>query len=84
MVASINKSLAIDFNIMMFSNRDLEDVYSPHDDAFIIKVKISNSMVIRVLVDNRSGVNVLFKDVVENMGILRSVNKEMTTIHTFE
>ncbi|TQD72737.1 hypothetical protein C1H46_041728 [Malus baccata] len=59
-------------NILMFFNRDLEDVHSPFDDVVIVKMQISNAMVNHVLVDNGSGVNVLFKDVVENMAILDS------------
>lgn len=63
MVASINKPLAIDSNILMFSDRDLEEVHSPYNDALVVKVQISNAMVSRVLMDNRSRVNVIFKDV---------------------
>lgn len=36
--ANINKPFAIDSNILMFSDRDLKDVYSPHNDAFVVKV----------------------------------------------
>lgn len=64
MVALINIPLAIDSNILMFFDRDLEGVHSPYNDALIVKVQISNTMVSRVLMDNRSGVNILFKDVV--------------------
>lgn len=46
----------------MFFDQDLEDVHSPYDDALIVKVQISNIMVSRVLVDNGSSVNILFKD----------------------
>ncbi|KAB2621075.1 hypothetical protein D8674_037654 [Pyrus ussuriensis x Pyrus communis] len=43
----------------------------------------SNAIVSRVLVDNGLGVNVLFKDVAEKMGILDSIDKGRTTLHTF-
>lgn len=63
MVASNNKPLAIDSNILMLSDRDLEGVHSPYNDAIVVKLQISNAMVSWVLMDNRSGVKVLFKDV---------------------
>lgn len=62
MMVSINKPLPINSNILMFFDQDLEDVHSPYDDALIVKVQISNIMVSRVLVDNGSSVNILFKD----------------------
>lgn len=52
MVASINKPLAIDSNILMFSDRDLEDVNLPHVDALFIKIQISNALVNHIPVNN--------------------------------
>ncbi|KAM1637101.1 hypothetical protein ACFX13_015223 [Malus domestica] len=69
MVAFIYKPPPIASTIPMFSNRDLEDVCLPYDDALVIKVQISNAMVSRVLVDNGYRVNILFKDAAEKMGI---------------
>lgn len=83
MVASIYKPPPIASTIPMFSNRDLEDVCSPYDDALVITVHISNAMVSRVLVDNGYRVNILFKDAAEKMGILDNINKSKTTMHTF-
>ncbi|KAB2625773.1 hypothetical protein D8674_017433 [Pyrus ussuriensis x Pyrus communis] len=57
MVASINKTLAIDANILMFFDRRMEDFHSPDNDPFIVKVQITNAMISRVLVDNKLGVN---------------------------
>lgn len=45
MVAPVNKPLAIDPNILMFSDRDLEDVHSPHDNVLVVKVQIFNALV---------------------------------------
>ena len=83
MVASTNKSLIIDSNILVCSFRDLKYVQSPHNDTFIVKVQISNALVSRVLVDNGSGVNIFFKDATEKMGIFYNTNMGKTTIHTF-
>lgn len=70
-MAVVNKPLAIDYNILMFSDRDLENV------------QISNTLVSCVLVNNGSRVSVLFKDAVEKMGTLEDINKGKTTLHTF-
>lgn len=40
-------------------------------------------MVNRVLIDNGSRENVIFKDTIEKIGILDIINKAKTTIHTF-
>ncbi|TQD73104.1 hypothetical protein C1H46_041365 [Malus baccata] len=82
-MAFITKPLAIDSNILMFLDMDLEDVYSPHDDAFVIKIQITNALVSSILVDNGSGVSLFFDDAAEKMEILNSVNKGKTTIYTF-
>ncbi|CAN6718808.1 unnamed protein product [Malus baccata var. baccata] len=64
-------------------DRDLDDVHSSHDDASVIKVQISNAMVSHVLVDNRYGVNILFKDAMERIRILDNINKSKITLHSF-
>ncbi|KAM1179452.1 hypothetical protein ACFX2G_019025 [Malus domestica] len=83
LVASINKSLAINSTILMSSDRDLEDVHSPHGDALVIKVQILNALDDRILVDNGFRVSVLFKDAAKKMGILDNINKGRTTLHNF-
>lgn len=67
----------------MFSNRDLEDVRSPYDDALVITVQISTVMVSQVMVDNGYRVNILFKDAAKKMGILDNINKSKTTMQSF-
>lgn len=82
-VALINMPFTIDSNILMFYDQDLENVHSPYDNALIIKVQIPNAIVSRVSMDNGSGINALFMDAAEKMGILDNINKGKTTIHTF-
>lgn len=82
-MAFINKPLAIDSNILPFFDQDLEDVHSPHDDAFVVKIQIPNTLVSRILVENGSRVSVFFKDTAENMGIIDCLNKGKMTLHTF-
>lgn len=47
------------------------------------RFKSLNALVSHVLVDNGSGVSVFFKNAAKNMGILNSINKSKTTLHTF-
>lgn len=79
-MANINKQLAIGSNILRFSDQDLEDVYSPYDDALVVKAQLSNALVSRVLVNNGLGASVFFKDVAEKLEILDNINKRKTTI----
>lgn len=78
MVTSINKPLAIDSNILPFSDWDLEDGHSPHDDVFVVKIQIPNA-----LIENSSRVSVLFKDIAKKMGIVDNIKTGKMTIHTF-
>lgn len=89
MVATINKPLAIDYNILMFLDHDLEDQDATHhsqqatDDALVVKVQISNALVSSIMVNNCSRVRVLFNDATEKRRILDIINKEIITLHTF-
>ncbi|KAM2096325.1 hypothetical protein COP2_019068 [Malus domestica] len=67
----------------MSSDRDLEDVHSPHGDALVIKVQILNALDDCILVDNGFRVSVLFKDAAKKIGILDNINKGRTTLHNF-
>ncbi|XP_043717769.1 uncharacterized protein LOC122665683 [Telopea speciosissima] len=50
-----------------FSNKDLVDIQSPHDDALVIKMIIANCTVARILVDNGSSADILYYDAFEKM-----------------
>ncbi|XP_043714686.1 uncharacterized protein LOC122663043 [Telopea speciosissima] len=50
-----------------FSDEDLADIQSPHDDALVIKMVIANCMVGRILVDNGNSVDILYYDAFEKM-----------------
>lgn len=83
MVTTINKPLTIDSNILIFSNHDLEDVHSFHDDALVVQVQIFIALVSCILVDNGSGVSVLLYDTTKKMRILDIIKKGKTTFQTF-
>ncbi|XP_043725980.1 uncharacterized protein LOC122672585 [Telopea speciosissima] len=50
-----------------FSDEDLADIQSPHDDALVIKMVIANCMIGRILVDNGSSADILYYDAFEKM-----------------
>ncbi|XP_043705525.1 uncharacterized protein LOC122655393 [Telopea speciosissima] len=50
-----------------FSDEDLADIQSPHDDALVIKMVIANCTVGRIRVDNGSSADILYYDAFEKM-----------------
>ncbi|XP_043694233.1 uncharacterized protein LOC122644940 [Telopea speciosissima] len=50
-----------------FSDEDLVDIQTPHDDALVIKMVIANCTVGRILVNNGSSVDILYYDAFEKM-----------------
>ena len=47
-------------------------MHHPHTDALVIKVRISNSIVYRMLVDNSSAANILFYDTYQKSGLTQA------------
>ena len=50
-------------NIIFFSENDVKEIQTPHNDAVIISMMIAKYDVKKVLVDNKSSVNILFYDI---------------------
>ena len=46
--------------IIGFSEEDARHLYHPHDDAFVVSIRVRDYNVHRVLVDNDSSVNILY------------------------
>ena len=63
-----------------FSNSDLEGFQHPHDDPLVIRAVVANKMVHRVLVDNRSSVDIIFASAFDKMGIERE-KLELVSTH---
>ncbi|XP_059446529.1 uncharacterized protein LOC132178089 [Corylus avellana] len=57
--------------ILSFSEDDAEGVAMPHNDALVVKVTVGNHSIHRILVDNRSSVDILYWPVYKQMGIDR-------------
>lgn len=55
--------------VISFSEDDARTVHFPHHDPLVIESQITNMIVARVLVDNGSSVNILFKAAFEKIGL---------------
>ena len=47
----------------------MEDCHHPHDDPLVIRVVVANKTIHRVLVDNGSSTDIIFKSAFDKMGI---------------
>ena len=52
-----------------FSERDAHHVRHPHYDALVIKEMIANNNMHKILVDNRSSVDILYLQAFKRMGL---------------
>lgn len=55
--------------VISFSEDDAQTVNFPHHDPLVIDSQVANMIVARVLVDNGSSVNILFKAAFEKIGL---------------
>ena len=58
--------------VITFSEEDARRVHFPHHDHLGIESQVSNKVVARILVDNGSLVNILFKSAYEKIGMTKS------------
>ena len=52
-----------------FSETDARHVHHPHCDALVVKAMIANNNIHRIMVDNRSSVDILYLQAFERMGL---------------
>lgn len=47
--------------LILFTEKDMEGISYPHDDALVITLKVTTNKVARTLVDTGSSVGIIFK-----------------------
>jgi len=52
-----------------FDEEDLEGTIQPHDDALVMTARISGFLVKRAMIDQGSGANVMYPDLIEGLGL---------------
>ncbi|XP_050259143.1 uncharacterized protein LOC126704160 [Quercus robur] len=52
-----------------FNDDDLEGIILPHDDALVVTARINGFIVNRVMVDQKSGVDVMYLDLFKGLGL---------------
>ena len=55
-----------------FTEQDLSSIRFPHDEPLIIKLRMEDCVVSRVLVDGESSVDILFLETFEKIGLDRN------------
>ena len=72
-------------SLIVFSDQELEKVNLPHTDPLVIKLRIRDTLVSRVLVDGGSSSDILFWDAFQMMGIEKEeIQPVKTLLHTFD
>ena len=58
--------------LIFFSDEDLRDVQTPHDDPLVVKLRIGDSDVKRVLIDQCSCSEIMYPDLFHGLGLKQS------------
>lgn len=61
------KKIRTDQELIAFGDEDLEGTIQPHDDALVVTTRISGFLVKRVMVDQGSGVDVMYPDLFKGL-----------------
>ena len=61
--------MKIDREPITFNDNDLEGTIQPHDDALVVTARINGFIVKRVMVDQGSGVDVMYSDLFKGLGL---------------
>ena len=64
----MSKLPRLDTNIT-FSDFDMEGCQHPNDDPLVIRAIVANKTVHKVLIENRSSVDIIFQSAFDKMGI---------------
>ena len=52
-----------------FDNDDLEGTTQPHDDALVVTLRIGGFLIKRVMIDQGSGVKIMYLDLYKGLGL---------------
>ncbi|KAM2244584.1 hypothetical protein ACFXTI_005634 [Malus domestica] len=71
--------------VISFSQKDLEGIQFPHNDALVVTLRVANSKVKRVMIDGGSSTDVLFWSTFRRMKLdEKEIRPNPTLIYTFE
>ena len=59
------------YETMYFTNEEVKRVMYPHNDAIVLKAQVANNLVKRVLIDNGTAADIIFKTILEHMKLVR-------------
>jgi len=63
------KKLKLTWELIAFNDEDLKDMIQPHDDALMVTAQINGFIVKRVLIDQGSGVEVMYPNLFRGLGL---------------
>ena len=66
---SPEKRMKVSRLTICFDKEDLEGTIQPHDDTLVVTARISGFLVKRVMIDQGSGVDVMYPDLFEGLGL---------------
>ena len=75
---SPGKKMKFARELVSFDDDDLEETIQPHDDALVVTARINGFLVKRVMIDQGSGVDVMYPDLFKGLGL----KKEDLVKHT--
>ena len=71
MMSFIPKMAWVDNPIVGFSEEDAQHLYHPHNDTFVVSIRVGDYNTHRVLVDNGSSIDILYNLAFQQMRIER-------------
>ena len=57
------------FETMFFANQEAVRVLDPHNDAIVVSAPVANNLVRRILIDNDSSADIIFKSALDRMKV---------------